>query len=65
MTTADLASIAPAYSERNPKLNFYGHDGAYLYSSNWYRSVAHAWAHVPGRPHVNGIVARIERAKEN
>lgn len=33
----------PAYSPRNPKLDFYGHDGEYLYSSNWYKSVKHAW----------------------
>ena len=61
----DWASVPAEYREANPKLDFYGHDGMYLYSSNWYRNVRHAWAHVPGRPHVNGIVARIERAKEN
>jgi len=32
----------PAYSSRNPKLDFYGHDGSYLYSSNWYKSIKHA-----------------------
>lgn len=32
----------PAYSPRNPKLDFYGHDGSYLHSSNWYKSIKHA-----------------------
>jgi hypothetical protein len=66
MKTTDLASIKPEYSPRNPKIDFFGHDGRYLYSSNWYRSCKHAWAHVSRNP-VSGytIVGRIERTAGN
>ena len=47
---AKLSDIQPAYSDKNPKLDFYGHDGKYLYSSNWYESARHAWAHVAKNP---------------
>lgn len=54
----------PEYRPSNPKLDFIGHDGKYLYSSNWYRTIKQAWEHVDRNP-VSGytIVAKIERSK--
>lgn len=57
----DWKQVPAEYREGNPKLDFFGHDGRYLYSSNWYRNKRHAWAHVE-RNLVTGysIVAKIE-----
>ena len=46
-TKIDHKAIPPQYRDGNPKLDFYGSDGRYLYSSNWYRSIRHAAAHAP------------------
>lgn len=52
------------YNPRNPKLDFYGHDGRYLYSSNFYKNNAHAWEHVARNPVSNfSIVGKIVRSK--
>jgi len=42
----DYKSIKPAYSDSNPKLDFYL-NGEYKSSSNWYKNIKHAEAHKP------------------
>lgn len=63
-TVSDWKDVPAAYKDTNPKLDFFGHDGAYLYSSNFYRCVVHAWAHVTRNP-ITGysMVAKIERSE--
>jgi hypothetical protein len=39
-------AVKPEYRTNNPKIDFYGWDGAYLYSSNYYRNTLHALAHL-------------------
>lgn len=59
----DWKHVPSFFRSRNPKLDFFGHDGAYLYSSNFYQCIEHAWAHV-ARNLVTGysVVATIKRS---